>query len=106
MGHPPAGKAREEFADTINRAAFGNERVVLRRRGRAIAAVVPIGDLRLLEDLDDRMDLDDARAGLAEANKKGAKSLDVILQNLGSEFFRTWDLNFPNDVCALARSSC
>jgi antitoxin (DNA-binding transcriptional repressor) of toxin-antitoxin stability system len=86
MGHPPAGKAREEFADAINRAAFGNERVVLRRRGRAIAAVVPIGDLRLLEDLDDRMDLDDARAGLAEANRKGAKSLDVILKNLGSEF--------------------
>jgi hypothetical protein len=33
-----------------------NERVVLWRRGRAIAAVVPIGNLRLLENLDDRMD--------------------------------------------------
>jgi antitoxin (DNA-binding transcriptional repressor) of toxin-antitoxin stability system len=87
MGHP-AGKAREEFADAINRAAFGNERIVLRRRGRAIAAVVPIDDLRLLEDLDDRQDLLDARAALAEANKKGAKSLDVILQDLGSDSFR------------------
>ncbi len=88
MGHPPAGKAREEFADAINRAAFGNERIVLRRRGRAIAAVVPIDDLRLLEDLDDRGDLLDARAALAEANKKGAKPLDVILQDLGSDAFR------------------
>jgi antitoxin (DNA-binding transcriptional repressor) of toxin-antitoxin stability system len=88
MGHPPAGKAREEFADAINRAAFGNERIVLRRRGRAIAAVVPIDDLRLLEDLDDRGDLVDARAALAEANKKGTKALDVILQDLGSDSFR------------------
>ena len=88
MGHPPAGKAREEFADAINRAAFGNERIVLRRRGRAIAAVVPIDDLRVLEDLDDRGDLLDARAALAEANKKGAKSLDLVLQDLGSESFR------------------
>ena len=88
MGHPPAGKTREEFADANNRAAFGNERIVLRRRGRAIAAVVPIDDLRLLEDLDDRGDLVDARAALAEANKKGAKSLDVILQDLSSDSFR------------------
>lgn len=88
MGHPPAGKAREEFADAINRAAFGNERIVLRRRGRAIAAVVPIDDLRVLEDLDDRADLLDAHAALAEANKKGAKSLDLVLQDLGSESFR------------------
>jgi antitoxin (DNA-binding transcriptional repressor) of toxin-antitoxin stability system len=88
MGHPPAGKAREEIADAINRAAFGNERVVLRRRGRAIAAVVPVNDLRLLEDLDDRGDLVDARVALAEANKKGAKSLDVILQDLNPDSFR------------------
>jgi antitoxin (DNA-binding transcriptional repressor) of toxin-antitoxin stability system len=88
MGHPPAGRSREEFADAINRAAFGNERIVLRRRGRAIAAVVPIDDLRLLEDLDDRSDLVDARAALAAANQKGAKSLDVILQDLGSDSCR------------------
>jgi hypothetical protein len=49
---------------------------------------VPIDDLRLLEDLDDRGDLVDARAALAEANKKGAKSLDVILQGLSSDSFR------------------
>jgi hypothetical protein len=34
MAHLPASKAREGFADTINRVAFGKERVVLRRRGR------------------------------------------------------------------------
>jgi len=55
----------------------------LRRRGRAVAAVVPIDDLRLLEALEDRIDLVDARAALAQANKKGAQSLNVILKELG-----------------------
>jgi prevent-host-death family protein len=83
MGHLPASKAREGFSDTINRVAFGKERVVLRRRGKDVAAVVPIDDLRLLEELEDRIDLVDARAALAETRKKGAKPLDAILKDLG-----------------------
>lgn len=34
MAHLPASKAREGFADTINRVAFGKERVALRGAGR------------------------------------------------------------------------
>ena len=82
MRIPAGNKEREGFADAINRAAFGNERVLLRRRGKAVAAVVPIGDLRFLEALEDRIDLVDARAALAQANIKGAQSLDVILKEL------------------------
>lgn len=83
MAHLPTSKARQGFADTINRVAFGKERVVLRRRGKEIAAVVPIADLRLLEDLEDRIDLADARAALTETKKKGAKPLDIVLKELG-----------------------
>jgi hypothetical protein len=83
MGSSEGNKEREGFADAINRAAFGNERVLLRRRGRAVAAVVPIEDLRLLEALEDRIDLVDARAALAQANKEGAEPLDLILKDLG-----------------------
>ncbi len=56
---------------------------MVRRRGKDVAALVPIADLRLLEDLEDRIDLADARAALAETKKKGAKPLDVILKDLG-----------------------
>jgi antitoxin (DNA-binding transcriptional repressor) of toxin-antitoxin stability system len=83
MGNQKGNKEREGFADAINRAAFGNERVLLRRRGRAVAAVIPIDDLRLLEALEDRVDLVDARAALAQADKKGAQSFDAILKDLG-----------------------
>ena len=83
MGNPEGKKERDGFADAINRAAVGKERVLLRRRGRAVAAVVPIEDLRFLEDLEDRIDLVDAKAALAQANKKGAQSLETILKELG-----------------------
>ena len=56
---------------------------MLRRRGKEVAAVVPIDDLRLLEELEDRIDLLDARAALAETTKKGAKTLDTILKEVG-----------------------
>jgi len=55
-------KARSSYSTVINRAAFGKERVVLTRRGKEVAAVVPIEDVKLLEELEDRIDLEEARA--------------------------------------------
>jgi hypothetical protein len=45
--------------------------------------VVPLHDLRLLEALEDRIDLIDARSALAQVNKKGARPIDAILKELG-----------------------
>ena len=59
-------EARDRFSDLINRAAYGKERVVLTRRGKEIVAVVPLEDLRFLEDLEDVVDLEDAREALRE----------------------------------------
>jgi prevent-host-death family protein len=83
MAHITASKVRKDFSDTVNRVAYGRERVVLHRRGKEIAAVVPIEDLKLLEALEDRMDLADARAALTETKKKGAKSLQAVMKELG-----------------------
>jgi len=63
-------KAKAEFTVVVNRAAKAKERTVVSRRGKGIAAVVPIEDLRLLEHLTqeemDRQDIEDAREALAE----------------------------------------
>jgi prevent-host-death family protein len=63
-------KAREEFPELVNRAAYGKERMIVSRRGKDLAAVIPIEDLRLLERLAreemDRLDIESARAALAE----------------------------------------
>jgi prevent-host-death family protein len=77
------GKAREQLSNVINRAAFGKERIVLTRRGKEIAAVVPIEDVKLLEELEDRIDLEEARAALAEAKSKGTIPWEKIKADLG-----------------------
>jgi prevent-host-death family protein len=58
--------AREQFSEVINRAAYGKERVVLTRRGKELVAVVPIEDMRLLEALEDRVDVEAAKEALAD----------------------------------------
>ncbi|HUU40232.1 MAG TPA: type II toxin-antitoxin system Phd/YefM family antitoxin [Desulfatiglandales bacterium] len=52
--------AREKFADIINRVAFGEESFVLTRRGKPIAALVSMKELELLQEIEDRLDIEDA----------------------------------------------
>ncbi|MFQ5619192.1 MAG: type II toxin-antitoxin system Phd/YefM family antitoxin [Rhodospirillales bacterium] len=83
MARIPTVKARDEFSDLVNRAAYGKERVVLTRRGKALAAVVPLEDVELLERLEDRIDLDEARAALAEVRDDGTVSWEEIKAEIG-----------------------
>jgi len=76
------GKAREQLSYVINRAAFGKERIVLTRRGKEIAAVVPIEDVKLLEEIEDRIDLEEARAALAQVKSKGTIPWEKIKADL------------------------
>jgi len=59
--------ARDDFAELVNRVAYGKDRVIISRRGRELAAIVPVSDVALLELLDDELDLMAARAALADA---------------------------------------
>ncbi|WP_243371613.1 type II toxin-antitoxin system prevent-host-death family antitoxin [Geotalea sp. SG265] len=63
-------EARNGFAEVINRASFGKERFVLTRRGKQLVAIVPVEDLELLEELEDRMDIEAAKAALAESDER------------------------------------
>ena len=46
--------ARQNFSDLINRVAYGKDRILLTRRSRPLAAVVPMEDIALLEAMEDR----------------------------------------------------
>ncbi len=65
-----ATKARGTFSETINQVAYGNKRIVLERRGKAVAAIVPIADIELLEQLEDLIDLEAARRALADPKNR------------------------------------
>ncbi len=65
-----ASTARQHFADTLNRVIYRGERIVLFRRGKDLAAVIPLFDLHLLEALEDRIDTAEARKALKESDER------------------------------------
>ena len=52
--------ARKKLSNIINRVAFGNESFVLTRRGEPMAALISMRELKLLQELEDKIDVDDA----------------------------------------------
>ena len=78
---------QNQGAPAALRLSFGKERTIVARRGKDLAAVIPMDDLRLLERLAreemDRIDLEDARAALKEAHEKGTIPLRDLMRELG-----------------------
>ena len=63
-------EAREKLSDLVGRVEYAALRVALTRHGRPVAALVSLQDLHLLEALEDRMDLEEAREALAESDER------------------------------------
>ena len=61
--------ARKKLANIVNRVAFGKETFVLTRRGEALAALVSVEDLKLLQEMEERMDVDDAWKARSESEE-------------------------------------
>ena len=73
--------ARMNFSDIINKVAYGNEPIVLTRRGKSIAALVSIAELELLQRIEEHLDVEDAQAALAEPGEN--ISAEEVWQTLG-----------------------
>ncbi len=66
-------KLRSNLSEAVNRAAYGGERIVLNRRGKPVAALVPIADIELLEELENEADI---RAARKARKEKGGITLE------------------------------
>lgn len=77
--------ARKNFSDLLNRTYYRKDRTLLSRNGKAIAAVVPLQDLKLLEELEDRFDSIDGKMAQLEHERSGEPyvSFEQLLINLG-----------------------
>jgi prevent-host-death family protein len=80
-----AAAARENLSELINRAAYAKERVVLTRRGKPLAALVPVEDMKLLEAIEDSRDAADISKRLAAWERGGRKgtSLEAVAKKHG-----------------------
>lgn len=75
--------ARENMAEILNRVAYAKDRVRITRRGKEVAAVVPIEDLELIERLEDEIDIREAEKALREAKRKGTIPFNKIREEFG-----------------------
>lgn len=61
---------RITISDLLDRVVHHGERIVVERYGKPVAALVNPEDLRLLEAIENRMDLEAARKALEEPGRR------------------------------------
>jgi prevent-host-death family protein len=61
-----SSQLRQNLSDILNRAAYGRERVLIHRGKRRFVAIMPVEDYDFLEELEDRIDIEEARKRLHE----------------------------------------
>jgi len=78
-------QARERFDDQLERAVKHKERVVLTRRGKSVAALVPIEDLNFLEAIEDQLDAEEFQRAKEEFERSGEPTipLEEVVRKLG-----------------------
>ena len=59
--------ARENLSEVVDRTRYTHERVVLTKRGKEVGAFIPMEDLRLLEMIEDQLDMTLVREALDES---------------------------------------
>lgn len=82
-----AKAARESFSELVSRAAYSKEHVVVTRNGKKMAALIPIEEFALLEsvlnELEYKRDVDEARQALEEIKQEGTVPWEKIKADLG-----------------------
>ena len=69
-------KARAEFADLLNRVIYRNETVVINRRGKPCAAIIPVHALETLKRLE-VLTLEDRVFQALEEEHEGKDTISV-----------------------------
>jgi len=77
-------EAQDKFSEIINRVTHDKEQIILTRRGKDIAAIIPLEDLLLLQNIHNKHDLQEALEALKEAREKGSIDLDKIKTEVGA----------------------
>jgi prevent-host-death family protein len=83
MTSMPITAARDDLSEVVNRVAYGKERICLTRHGKDVACVVSVEEAKLLDLIEDRLDLSDVLEALKELREQGAVSWDDLKAELG-----------------------
>ena len=83
MSRMTTSEIRRIFSDVVNQVTETGERVIIRRRDKDIAAIVPIEDLKLIERIENEIDVEEAKKILADNDSP--VPWDEAMKELGLE---------------------
>jgi len=83
MPSKPASVEEGHISDLIDTVVGEKNRLIIIREGKELAAVVPLEDLEILEELDDLLERDDIEAARKEARETGTVPLEEVKGRLG-----------------------
>ena len=72
--------ARHAFSELAHQVIYGGKRIVIEKNGKPAFAMVPIKDVETLKALEDKIDLEAARAALKEGD---FTDLEELAKELG-----------------------
>jgi len=82
-----SSKARLDFADILNRVAYGGERIVLQRRGNDVARHHPDAGIgivgKIVQEAEDRADRAEIRKAKREMARQGTVPWTRVKKDLG-----------------------
>jgi len=73
-------KARQNLSDIVNRVISTGERIYIEKNKKPAMAMVPIEDLKMIEALEDKIDVEEA---LKVLKKPGFINLKALKKELG-----------------------
>jgi prevent-host-death family protein len=75
-----ATQLKNRIGEMLDNVQFRGERVILARKGKPAAAVIPIADLQWLQELEDRLDAADIERVLADPSEEWTPIADVLAE--------------------------
>ena len=79
MTSTTVSEARNNFPELLNRVGYGQERILIKRHGKPVAAMVSVEDLNRLQALEDA--IDSALLRHAVQGNEGFVTLESIIAN-------------------------
>lgn len=73
---------RKNLAALVDEVQYRKERVLITRHDKPVAALVPVDDAALLDELEDRLDLADAQEAIEDYDANGGVSLQRLETDL------------------------
>ena len=83
MSSIPFSEARAHLTEVVNNITYKGKRFVLTKNGKQVAAFISIGDLALLEELEDTIDLKAAKKVKKSLRKEKTVSWKEVKKELG-----------------------